>query len=128
MSVFGQDTEGFRLRDFKIDIEHRQAICPAGKKQVKWVRVKPGVNNLIAYHVRFGSQCQSCPYFGPGLCTDRLDGRNLGVNACHNQIQASRHEADTDAFKKEMQIRAGVDGTVSEMVRSHGLRRSRFRG
>ena len=25
--------EGFRLRDFKIDIEQRQAICPAGQKQ-----------------------------------------------------------------------------------------------
>ena len=120
--------EGFRLRDFKIDIEQRQAICPAGQKQVKWVRAKPGANNLIGYHVQFGPQCQLCSHFGPGLCTDRPNGRHLGINAHHDLIQARRQEADTEAFKQEMQIRAGIEGTVSEMVRGHGLRRSRYRG
>ncbi|MEJ2736796.1 MAG: transposase [Anaerolineae bacterium] len=120
--------EGFRLRDFQIDIEQRQAICPVGKKQVKWARAKPGVKNLIAYHVGFGRQCQSCPHYGPDLCTDRPSGRHLGVNAYHDLIQARRQEASTEAFKEEMNIRAGVEGTVSELVRSHGARRSRFRG
>lgn len=120
--------EGFRLRDFQIDVEQRQAICPAGKKQVKWVNAKPDVKNLIAYHVRFGTQCQSCPYFSPDLCTDKPNGRHLGVNAFHDLIQARRQEASTEAFKEEMNTRAGVEGTVSELVRGHGARRSRFRG
>jgi len=120
--------EGFRLRDFQIDVEQRQAICPAGKKQVKWVKAKPGVKNLIAFHVGFGTQCQSCPYFGPDLCTDRPNGRHLGVNAYHDLIQARRQEASTEAFKEEMNTRAGVEGTVSELVRGHGARRSRYRG
>jgi transposase len=120
--------EGFRLRDFQIDVEQRQAICPAGKKQAKWVRAKPGVKNLIAFHVGFGTQCQSCPYFGPDLCTDRPNGRHLGVNAYHDLIQARRQEASTEAFKEEMNTRAGVEGTVSELVRGHGTRRSRYRG
>jgi hypothetical protein len=120
--------EGFRLRDFEIDIEQRQAICPAGKKQAKWVRAKPGVSNLIAYHVQFGPQCQLCPHFGPDLCTDKPNGRHLGINAHHDLIQARRLETDTEAFRQEMHIRAGIEGTVSEMVRSHGLRRSRYRG
>jgi transposase len=120
--------EGFRLRDFQIDVEQRQAICPAGKKQVKWVKAKPGVKNLIAFHVGFGTQCQSCPYFGPGLCTHRPNGRHLGVNAYHDLIQARRQEASTEAFKEEMNTRAGVEGTVSELVRGHGARRSRYRG
>ncbi len=38
--------QGFRLQDSQIDVEQRQAICPAGKKQVKWARAKPGVKNL----------------------------------------------------------------------------------
>ena len=120
--------EGFRLRDFEIDIERRRAICPAGKKQAKWARAKPGVKSLIAYHVRFGKQCQSCAYFGPDLCTDKPGGRHLGVNAYHDLIQARRREAGTKAFKQEMKIRAGIEGTISEMVRGHGLRRSRYRG
>jgi hypothetical protein len=73
---------GFRLRDFKINIEQRQVVCPAGKTQAKWVRAKLGVKNLIRY----------------------------------------------EAFKQEMKFRAGIEGTISEMVRGHGLRRSRFRG
>jgi len=120
--------QGFRLQDFHIDVEHRQAVCPAGKKQVKWVRAKPGVKNLIAYHVNFGTQCQSCPHFGPDLCTDKQTGRHLGVSAYHDLIQARRQEADSAAFKKEMWIRAGIEGAVSEIVRGHGARRARFRG
>ena len=120
--------EGFRLRDFEIDIAQRRAICPAGKKQTRWARAKPGVKSLIAYHVGFGKQCQSCPYFGPELCTDKPGGRHLGVNAYHDLIQARRSEAGTEAFKQEMKIRAGIEGAISEMVRGHGLRRSRYRG
>lgn len=120
--------KGFRLQDFQIDVEQHQAICPAGKKQVKWVEARPSVKNLIAHHVGFGTQCQACPYYGPNLCTDKPEGRHLGVSAYHDLIQARRHEADTETFKKEMQIRSGIEGTVSEMVRSHGLRRSRYRG
>jgi transposase len=119
--------EGFRLRDFEIDIEQRRAICPAGKTQVKWARTNSS-KNLTAYIAWFGSQCGSCPHFGPGLCTDRPNGRCLSINAYHDMIQARRLEADTEAFRQEMHIRAGIEGTVSEMVRSHGLRRSRFRG
>jgi transposase len=120
--------EGFRLRDFKIDIEQRQAICPAEKKQAKWVRARRGINKLTAYHVQFGPQCQLCPHFGPHLCTDKPNGRHLGINVHHDLIQARRLEADTEAFRQEMHIRASIEGTVSEMVRSHGLRRSRYRG
>jgi transposase len=120
--------ERFRLRDFKIDIEQRQVICPAGKKQAKWVQARRGVNKLTAYHVQFGPQCQLCPHFGPGLCTDKPKGRHLGINIHHDLIQARRLEADTEAFRQEMHIRAGIEGTVSEMVRSHGLRRPRYRG
>jgi hypothetical protein len=87
-----------------------------------------GVNNLIAYHVQFGPQCQLCPHFGPGLCTDKPSGRHLGINAYHDLIQARRLETEVEAFRQEMQNRAGIEGTVSEMFRGHGLRRSRFRG
>jgi hypothetical protein len=37
------------------------------------------------------------------------------INAHHNPIQARRQEADTETFRQEMQIRAGIDGAVSEI-------------
>jgi transposase len=120
--------EGYRLRDFEIDIKGRQAICPAGKRQVKWYQRKPETSRLIAHQVRFGPQCQSCPHFGPGLCTDKPSGRVLGISEHHDIIQARRREAQSAGFIEEMNIRAGIEGTISEMVRGHAGRRSRYRG
>jgi hypothetical protein len=100
------------------------ACAPPGEETTIGQRVL----RSIGYHVQFGPQCQLCPRFGPGLCTDKPNGRHLGINAHHDVIQARRLEADTEAFRQEMHIRAGIEGTVSEMVRGHGLRRSRFRG
>jgi transposase len=120
--------EGFRLSDFGIDIDARRAICPAGKQSVKWARAKPGVKNLIAHHVSFGKQCQNCIFFGKDLCTDKPTGRKLGISAYHQIIQARRLEAQSKLFHKEMHHRADIEGTISELVRAHGARRSRYRG
>jgi len=118
----------FRLSQFVIDLDHRQATCPAGQHSVKWAKAKPDVKNLIAYHVSFGPQCRTCPFFGPELCTDKASGRHLGVSRHHTLLQARRHEAQTLDFQREMHIRAGIEGTISELVRAHGARRSRYRG
>ena len=118
----------FRLSQFDIDIEQRTAHCPAGKQSVKWAKAKPDVKNLIAYQVSFGRQCRTCPFFGPGLCTDKPGGRHLSVSRHHVRLQARRKEAETPAFRQEMHIRAGIEGSISEMVRAHGARRARYRG
>ena len=34
----------------------------------------------------------------------------------------------TDAFKLEMHSRNGIEGTQSELIRAHGMRRARYRG
>ena len=43
-------------------------------------------------------------------------------------LQARRQEAETPAFQREMHLRAGIEATISEVVRAHGARRSRYRG
>lgn len=118
----------FRLGQFDIDLAQRRAICPARRHSVKWANAKPDVANLIAYHVSFGRQCRTCPFFGPDLCTDKASGRHLGVSRHHVLLQARRHEADTLAFQVEMHVRAGIEGTISELVRAHGARRARYHG
>lgn len=54
--------------------------------------------------------------------------RHLGVNAYHDLIQVGRQEASTEPFKEEMNTRARVEGTVSELVLGHGARHSRYLG
>ncbi len=127
-----QDTsgkrEGFRLRDFQVDIANRTAICPAGRIAPRFVPAKPNPRNLVAFHVFFGKQCQLCPFFGPELCTDKLRGRHLGVSIHHDLIQARRREEQTASFNQEMRIRAGAESVISELVRGYGARRARYRG
>jgi transposase len=43
-------------------------------------------------------------------------------------LQARRQEQTTDAFKQRMRHRNAIEGTQSELVRAHGLRRARYRG
>ena len=118
----------FRLSQFAIDFEQRVARCPNGKQSVKWVTAKTEAKNLIAYHVSFGRQCKTCPFFGPGLCTDKPSGRYLAISRYHALIQARRKDAQTPAFRQEMHIRAGIEATISELVRAHAARRARYHG
>jgi IS5 family transposase len=43
-------------------------------------------------------------------------------------LKERREESKTDTFKELMKRRPPVEGTISEMVRVHGLRTSRYRG
>jgi transposase len=128
----GPDTQGkppgFRLEDFDVDTEKQQAICPAGRANQRWVPATGNTDNRVAVHIFFGKQCLDCPFFGPDRCTASQTGRKLSLNAFHDVIQARRQEERTEVFQLEMYARAAIEGTISELVRVHGLRRARYRG
>jgi IS5 family transposase len=42
-------------------------------------------------------------------------------------LLARRAEASTEAFAKRLYLRAGIEATISELVRKHGLRSARYR-
>ena len=46
----------------------------------------------------------------------------------HDFLQQRRQEQGTEAFKHRMHQRNAIEGTLSELARGHGLRRSRYRG
>ena len=46
----------------------------------------------------------------------------------HEALQAARRHQETAAWKTEYAVRAGIEGTISEGVRSFGLRRCRYVG
>jgi transposase len=120
--------EGFRLPDFTIDVANRQATCPAGAQAIGWSAVDPRIRNNVAFLVSFGKQCQACPFFAPGLCTDKPAGRTIAISRHHDLITARRAESTTEAFHQDMHQRAAIEGTISELVRAHAARRSRYRG
>lgn len=116
--------DGVQLKDFQVDIAGRKAICPMGKESVRWS--EPTGTKGVKYRASFGKQCQLCPLFGK--CTERPSGRNIDISANHDTLQQRRREQKTEEFKQEMKQRAGIESTISEAVRGHGLRKSRYRG
>lgn len=114
---------GFRLQDFDVDAQQQQARCPAGKTATVF---NPSSQPDVAWNVRFGKQCQQCPY--NSLCTTEKRGRSLEISRYHQQLTKRRREQASADFVKEMHARARIESTIGELTRRHGLRQNRYRG
>jgi transposase len=117
--------EGFKQVDFDLDFERQVATCPGGQTSVSWLE-RPQDDGSVGVHVLFRHRCETCPY--RALCAPGKSGRSLEVSPYCAEIRARRVEMQTQDFKEEMKHRPAIEGTLSEMVRTHGLRRARYRG
>lgn len=117
----------FGTEDFQINVQERTAVCPAGQTNTQCSRLVEAATDKVSYRFEFGAQCHDCPLRGQCLGKDQRH-RTLTVGEHHSHLQARRQEQQTDAFKQRMKHRNAIEGTQSELVRSHGLRRARFRG
>jgi len=117
----------FTVEDFQIDLEQRQAICPAGKASTQCSRLEEEATGKVSYRFEFSTQCYDCPLRDRCLGKDQRH-RTLLVGEHHSFLQARRQEQKTDAFKEQMKHRNAIEGTQSELVRAHGLRQARYRG
>lgn len=117
---------GFKLADFAIDRDAHHAICPAGQRSCKWA-VRTERDGSQAIQIRFpAAVCAACPL--RPQCTRGAGGRNLSLSEHYERLAARRAEAQTPAFRARLKTRAGIEATLSELVRAHGLRRHRYRG
>ena len=115
----------FTADDFIIDYEAMEATCPGGYVSLSW-RVMEKGKSKGQIEINFGSCCRDCPL--RDNCTTNKVGRRLRISPYHNLMKERRAESLTESFRKAMKRRCPVEGTISEMVRSHGLRRSRYKG
>lgn len=115
----------FTADDFSIDYEARTAICPAGCTSCSWQKFETG-KHKGDIQISFGQQCQHCSV--RERCTQSKHGRKLRIHRHYQLLKERREESKTDSFKEAMKRRPPVEGTISELVRAHGIRRSRYRG
>jgi transposase len=115
--------KGFQLSDFKLLIPARIAICPAGRFATSF---QPSTQDDVAFHVRFGKPCQTCPL--QRHCTTEKRGRSLEIRPFYDLRRARYREMQNPAFKLEMHQRVRIESCISELKRVHGLRRARYRG
>ena len=122
-------TGAYTLDQFKVDWDQQQVHCPQGKVSWSWKR-KAQASGGEAIRVRFAmSDCGVCE--SRALCTrskQRPRVLQLPQRDQYEALRAGREWAHSDEGKHLYARRAGIEGTLSQGVRAHGLRRSRYRG
>jgi transposase len=133
----GQDTSwqqreqsGYAAQDFCLDWPGKVATCPQGQQSVGWTepadrRQQPTVV------IRFATAtCRSCP--ARAQCTHGQGGRTRTLTLTPPEVHAAllerREVQHTPAFVQQYALRAGIEGTISQAVRTTRLRRTPYRG
>ena len=114
---------------FQIDWQTMQATCPEGKVSAVCSKGRTRAGNRN-YHFHFDARdCANCA--ARSRCTRaKKAGRQLCVlpQEKYERLQEARQRQKTEGFKVQYQARAGVEGTISQAINSHGVRRARYRG
>ncbi len=122
-----QHDTGYTVDAFTVDWEHRQLICPQGKRSAPWT-MRPHLHGYHLARVHFyAADCQPCPV--KQQCTKHIRRTvSLPEQALYETIQQRKIEQHTQPFRQRYRRRAGIEGTISQGVFALGMRRSRFRG
>lgn len=124
-----QAGQGYGVEAFELDWEAEQARCPQGHVSITW-RSRQSSSGDPLIRIRFArATCRACE--ARELCTrSKDDPRSLTVRSQtqHMALQAARHRQETDEFKAQYALRAGVESSISQGVRRFDLRRSRYIG
>ena len=117
----------YRIEAFDISITERKAVCPAGKTSTNCSKLTEEKSGKVSYRFEFGRHCHDCPYRAACVAKDQAH-RTIVVGAYHEALQQRRREQQSSEFELRMHQRNAIEGTISELVRGHGLRRSRYKG
>ena len=124
-----REATGYDASYFIVDWEHQKVTCPQGKESVTWQpsRAEDGTPRIATRFSR--SDCGVCS--ARELCTRAKVARRvvyLHVREEYEALRATRAHMQDPAWKQRYHVRAGIEGTLSQGVRSFGLRRSRYIG
>ena len=121
--------QGFDLSHFQIDWNNKKVYCPQGKQSRSWKKGKDSYGNRII-HVEFRqNECKECPV--RSLCTRapiHARGITLLPQLEYETRQKARQRQETEEFKTQYALRAGIEGTISQGIRGFGLRQCRYIG
>lgn len=119
----------YTAEDFHVDWESRCAVCPQGKSSVYWreSQRRNGAPFVIACFDP--ADCSACDT--RALCTRSAKHPRqlfLKPRAQYEALQAMREWITSEEGRELYKARAGVEGTISQAVRTGGLRQARYRG
>ncbi|MEU2868067.1 IS1182 family transposase [Streptomyces olivoreticuli] len=129
----GRDPQAPNLTQaaFTTDWDARKVTCPQGAASVSWSQQRKASGTpLVRIHFAL-ADCDPCPL--RARCTKAANGkwgRSLTLLPQDQQqiLEQQRAGQQTDAWKERYDVRAGVEGTISQAVRRTHLRRTPYRG
>lgn len=125
----GRNDATFSGKNFLIDWEKQEAVCPVGKVSSSWSEAITKTSKRMI-KVKFSTtDCQACSVRTD--CTkSKTARRTLSVlpQDQHKIQQSAREREQTDEYKREYRRRLGIEGTISQSVRGFGIRQSRYIG
>jgi transposase len=119
----------FDTSQFQVDWEAQSAICPQGQKSTHWYPQKDSQGEPVVQIMFDAKTCLACPV--RLQCSKAKNtGRTLVLRAegRHQALQVARERQQTSDFKTIYKKRSGIEGTLSQAIRSSDLRRSRYVG
>ncbi len=121
--------QGFDTSQFQVDWDAKQVTCPRGQHSVYW-KLASTPSPLAKIHVQFDRRdCAACP--ARTLCTKSPKAPRklvLQPQAEQEALRQAREFIGTEAWSALYRERAGIEGTLSQAIRSSGLRQTRYRG
>jgi transposase len=120
---------GYTVEHFEVDWARQQVRCPQGKTSGSWAE---RVDHTGGPYIQVRFRQQDCGACGVRACCTRAPqaprSLKLHPQAQSQALHAARAWYASEEGKQCYQRRAGVEGTLSQGVRSFGLRRARYRG
>jgi hypothetical protein len=122
-----REQRGYAIQDFELDWDKQVATCPQGKHSAHWSTRRDQDQEVVVITFEAGT-CRDCPM--KALCTRAAGRRTLKLRpqAIHQALERRREEQRTPAFLQRYNRRAGVEGTLSQAVRTTRMRRSPYIG
>jgi transposase len=118
---------GYVTEAFDVNVAERVARCPSGEASTQCSRLEEAARGKVSYRFEWSWKCRDCAHRDACVGAGQRH-RSLAVGEHHGLLQARRRAMKTDAFTGLMKRRAAIEGTISELVRAHGLRQARYRG
>ncbi len=123
-----REQSGYAVSNFALDWHGQVATCPQGQHSVGWTQPQDRRQQATVV-IRFATAtCRTCPV--RAQCTRGQGGRTLTLTPpeVHAALLQRRAVQTSPAFVQQYARRAGIEGTISQGVRTTRLRRSPYAG
>ncbi len=121
--------EAYDVSRFTIDWDAQTMTCPQGKISSSWTPTQTSKGDArIAVKFRY-ADCTYCKT--RYLCTRSKKGSKaftLKSLEAQKVLEAARVNQEQPGWRERYKARSGIEATMSQGVRAHDLRRSRYRG